>query len=83
MEPIRLQAIEKQLEGQAVAHPTVWAQSIAPILQAGMADFRPPSDFRASSGYRQVSGRNLAYRILEEATNVCRWRGMASSQGSM
>ncbi len=100
MEPVRLQAVEKQLEGQAV--DTVGAQFIAPArnvgagthkghpymgaqlqsaLQAGMADFRPPSDFRASSGYRRVSGMNLAYRVLEEAINVSRWRGMVSSEG--
>ena len=97
MEPVRLQAVEKQLEGQAVGaqfiaparnvgagthkgHPYMGAQ-LQSALQAGMADFRPPSDFRASSGYRRVSGMNLAYRVLEEATNVSRWRGMVSSEG--
>ena len=42
--------------------------------KSGMADFQPPSDFRASSGYRKISGINLAYRALEEATNISRWR---------
>ena len=50
-------------------------------LQVGMADFRPPSDFRASSGYRRVSGMNLAFRALEEAANVSHWRNMVSSEG--
>ncbi|TMB82589.1 MAG: hypothetical protein E6J44_09835, partial [Chloroflexi bacterium] len=68
MEPVRLQAVERQLEGQAVPDAAVWTQFVAPLLQAGIADFRPPSDFRASSSYRRASGMSLAYRVLEEAT---------------
>jgi CO/xanthine dehydrogenase FAD-binding subunit len=78
MEPVRLQSVERQLQGQPAA-----AQSIMPALEAGWQEFQPPSDFRASSGYRRASGMNLAYRVLEEATNVARWRGMVSSEGGM
>jgi xanthine dehydrogenase iron-sulfur cluster and FAD-binding subunit A len=47
-----------------------------------MADFRPPSDFRASADYRRVSGTSMAYRALEEATNNALRGDMASSEGS-
>ena len=70
MESVRLQAIERQLEGQAVLDAAAWTQFVAPVLQAGIADFRPPSDFRASSSYRRASGMSLAYRVLEEATSL-------------
>jgi xanthine dehydrogenase iron-sulfur cluster and FAD-binding subunit A len=65
-----LQVVERQLEGQAVPNGAAWTQFVAPVLQAGIADFRPPSDFRASSSYRRASGMSLAYRVLEEATSV-------------
>ena len=85
MEPLRMHAVEKQLVGQPVESDTTAqnAETRMPIaqlqraVQAGMADFQPPSDFRASSDYRQESGMNLAYRALEEALNISRWRGMA------
>jgi xanthine dehydrogenase iron-sulfur cluster and FAD-binding subunit A len=92
MAPVRLQAVEMYLEGQPVGpashigdvsnqgNPIDTKQLLA-ALQAGMADFQPPSDFRASSGYRRVSGGNLAFRALEEATNISRWRSMVSSEG--
>jgi CO/xanthine dehydrogenase FAD-binding subunit len=83
MEPVRLYAVEKLLEGQPVPDAAAFAQHIKPILQAGMADFRPPSDFRASSGYRRVSGENLAFRVLEEAINISNWRATVSSEGGM
>jgi xanthine dehydrogenase iron-sulfur cluster and FAD-binding subunit A len=50
-------------------------------LQAGIASFQPPSDFRASSDYRYVGGGNLAFHALEEAANIARWRSMVSSEG--
>jgi CO/xanthine dehydrogenase FAD-binding subunit len=78
MEPVRLQSVERQLQGQPAD-----VQLIAPAVQAGWQEFQPPSDFRASSDYRRVSGMNMAYRVLEEATNVARWRGMVSSEGGM
>jgi CO/xanthine dehydrogenase FAD-binding subunit len=84
MEPIRLNAVERQLEGQPVNQAgtnLLDVQRLASVLQAGMAGFQPPSDFRATSGYRRVVGMNLAFRVLEEATNVSRWRNMVSSEG--
>jgi CO/xanthine dehydrogenase FAD-binding subunit len=83
MEPVRLHAVEKQLEGQPVPDSSALVQFITPILQAGMADFRPPSDFRASSGYRRISGMNLALRVLEEAINISHRRATVSSEGGM
>ncbi len=86
MEPMRMQAVEKQLEGQPVANPAsangaLDTQRLFAGIQAGMANFSPPADFRASSGYRRASGMNLAFRVLEEATNISRWRNMVSSEG--
>ena len=83
MEPVRLHAVEKQLEGQPVPDSSAFIQHITLVLQAGMADFRPPSDFRASSGYRRISGMNLALRVLEEAINVSHRRATLSSEGSI
>ncbi|TMC20764.1 MAG: hypothetical protein E6J34_11605 [Chloroflexi bacterium] len=80
MEPVRLQAVEQQLEGQR-AHP-VDSQRLLSIVQNSMMAFRPSNDIRASSGYRRVSAKHLAYRVLEEATNVSHWRStVASSMG--
>ncbi len=86
MEPMRMQAVEKQLEGQPVANPAsangaLDTQRLFAVIQAGMANFSPPADFRTSSGYRRASGMNLAFRVLEEATNISRWRNMVSSEG--
>ena len=83
MEPVRMQGVEKQLEGQVAMNAgdtTINTQLLVSALQAGMADFQPPSDFRASNGYRKISGVNLAFRALEEATNISRWRNMVSSK---
>jgi CO/xanthine dehydrogenase FAD-binding subunit len=86
MEPVHMQAVEKQLEGQPAVKPEsanslLDTQRIFDAVQAGMPNFSPPADFRASSGYRRVSGMNLAFRVLEEAANISRWRNMVSSQG--
>jgi CO/xanthine dehydrogenase FAD-binding subunit len=78
MEPQRLHTVERQLQGQRAD-----VQAILPAVQANWSEFQPPSDFRASSDYRRASGLNLAHRVLEEATNVARWRGMVSSEGGM
>ena len=83
MGAVRLQAVERQLEGQPAPSAAAWTQFITPILQAGMVDFHPPSDFRASDGYRRASGTSLAYRVLEEATNVSHWHGMVSTEEGM
>jgi CO/xanthine dehydrogenase FAD-binding subunit len=82
MEPVRLHGVEKQLAGLPAMHPentTINVQQLVAALQAGMADFQLPSDFRASSSYRRVSGMNLALRALEEATTISRWRNKVSS----
>lgn len=82
MDPLRVQSVERQLEGQPVTQlsQSVDSQRLIAALHAGMTEFRPPSDVLASNGYRRVSGMNLAYRVLEEATNVALWRGMVSSE---
>jgi CO/xanthine dehydrogenase FAD-binding subunit len=83
MEPVRMQSIEKQLEGQVAMNEgdtSINTQVLVSALQAGIADFSPPADFRASGGYRKISGVNLAFRALEEATNISRWRNMVSSK---
>jgi CO/xanthine dehydrogenase FAD-binding subunit len=79
MEPVRLYAVERCLEGQPIGEP-LNLQALFAAVQAGIADFRPPSDTYASSGYRRVSGANLAYRALEEAINAACWRGVVSSE---
>jgi len=85
MEPVRIEAVEKQLEGGAVAtsgdaNTALDTQQIIAAIQMGMADFSPPEDFRASAAYRRVSGMNLAFRVLEEAATISRWRNMVSSK---
>jgi CO/xanthine dehydrogenase FAD-binding subunit len=77
MEPVRLHAVEQALQGQRATlsdapDAPLNMQQLVSALQAGMADFTPPSDFRASSGYRRISGLNLALRTLEEATHISR-----------
>jgi CO/xanthine dehydrogenase FAD-binding subunit len=81
MEPIRLESVERQLEGQPVADNHEESQRLLVVLREGIASFRPPSDFRASSGYRRVSGMNLAYRAFEEAMNTSHWHSVISSEG--
>lgn len=83
MQPVRVRAAEKRIEGQPVVNAAELAQFIAPILQAAMADFNPPSDFRASNGYRRTSGLNLAFRALEEAINISRQPIVSSSRGDI
>jgi len=79
MEPVRLYAVERCLEGQPIGEP-LNLEALFSAVQAGIAEFRPPSDIRASGGYRRVSGANLAYRALEEAINAACWRGVVSSE---
>lgn len=79
MEATRIYSIERQLEGQPANLP-VNGQQLHSALEACMAEFRPPSDPLASSGYRRVCGMNLAYRALEEATSVASWRSVVSSR---
>ncbi len=79
MEPVRVSAVERLLEGQAIM-TTDNRQLIRDTIQTGMSEFRPPSDARASSGYRRVCGTSLALRALEEATSIAQWRGIVSSE---
>lgn len=79
MEPVRVSAVERLLEGQPVAHAGD-NQKLFEIIRAGMTEFRPPSDARASSGYRRVCGTNLALRAIEDATGIAQWRGVVSSE---
>jgi CO/xanthine dehydrogenase FAD-binding subunit len=86
MEPIRMEAVEKQLEGQPTdlsggTNAALDTQRIISAVQTGMANFSPQADFRASSGFRRVSGMNLAFRTLEEAATISRWRNMLSTRG--
>jgi CO/xanthine dehydrogenase FAD-binding subunit len=76
MEPIRLFAVERALEGQSIDDAT----SIMTAVQRGMAEFRPPTDVRVSGGYRRVSGAKLAQRVLEEATYLARHQGLLVAQ---
>ncbi len=78
----RIGAIEQQLAGQPVSTTDAWSKQVGSVVQSGMADFNPPSDFRASNEYRQISGATMAYRALEEATNNALRSSMASSEGS-
>jgi CO/xanthine dehydrogenase FAD-binding subunit len=80
MEPMRLLATERQLEGQAIPDAGI-AQLLVAALNAGIAEFRPPSDFRASSGYRRACGTNLAFRVLEEAMHISRGYNAVSPEG--
>ncbi|HZR41853.1 MAG TPA: FAD binding domain-containing protein [Ktedonobacteraceae bacterium] len=80
MEPIRLQAVERLLEGQPVTNP-VNSQMLQAAVRAGIAEFRPPTDPLVSGAYRRVSGVNLGYRVLEEAVNIALWRSKVSSEG--
>lgn len=81
IEPVRIQAVEQQLEGQPSIYPGD-SQRLFTVLKAALAEFQPPSDMLASSGYRRVSGTNLAYRALEEAIQIAHWRSAASSRES-
>jgi len=83
LKPVRMPGVEKQLEGQVAMNEgdtSINTQILVSALQVGMAEFSPPADFRASGGYRKTSGVNLAFRALEEATNISRWRNMVSSK---
>lgn len=86
MESVRFEAVEKHLEGQPVelmsgANAALDTHRIISAVQAGMANFSPQNDFRASTEYRRISGTNLAFRALEEAATISRWRNMLSTGG--
>ena len=81
MEPVRIHAVEQQLEGQSALHSGD-SQRLLAVLKSGMTEFLPPSDTLVSSGYRRVSGMSLAYHVLEEAIKVSHWRHVTSSRES-
>jgi CO/xanthine dehydrogenase FAD-binding subunit len=83
MAPVRLESLEKQIEGRPAFDFSAAPQWFAAVLQEGLASFRPPSDFRAGGAYRRSAGKNLAFRAIEEASNVARWQSRISSEGSM
>ncbi len=68
MEPTRMLTLERSLEGQHIDD----SKSILTAIQAGMAEFRPPTDVHVSGGYRRVSGVKLAQRGVEESTYLAR-----------
>ncbi|GHO43202.1 FAD binding domain-containing protein [Ktedonospora formicarum] len=78
MEPVRISAIEQQLEGQPANAP-LNVSHLQALVRNGMPLFRPPSDARVSGGYRRVSGVRLACQVLEEAMNVAHWRSSVAS----
>ncbi len=83
MEPVRLPGVERQLEGQSAMNAdsnTINTQLLVSALQAGMADFQPPPEMRAISSYQRGTAINLAFRALEEAVTISRWRRMVSSK---
>ena len=78
----RMFVIERQLEGKPVPAADARSKQVESVVQAGMADFHPPSDFRASDDYRRISGANMAYHVLEEAISNALRGDNASSEGS-
>ncbi len=81
-ESVRLLAAERHLEGKAVGQP-LDTQVMFHAVQLGIASFRPPQDLRSSSGYRRFGGMQLAFRVLEEASNTAYWRSTVSSERAL
>ncbi len=79
MEPVRMYAVERYLEGKPVVQP-LNGRALLDALRGGMNAFRPPADSLVSSSYRRVSGLSMAYRALEEAMTVAHWRSVVSSE---
>ncbi len=73
MEPMRVHAVERQLEGQPIENIAEEAQLLT-ILHHGLVEFRPPSDPQASSGYRRICSVPLAHQALTEAMKIAHWR---------
>lgn len=83
MEPVRLAGVERQLQGQSAMNAgsnTINTQLLVSALQAGMADFHLPPDSHTGSSYQRTAAMNLAFRALEEAVTISRWRRMVSSR---
>ena len=80
MEPIRLLTTEGLLEGQPLVDDSA-GQRLREAVEASITAIRLPADFRASSGYRQASGMNLAFRVLEEAIEMYHGQRAVSLEG--
>ena len=76
MEPVRMLAVERALEGQSIDDTS----NILTALQRSMVEFRPPTDVLVSGGYRRAIGAKLAQRVLEEATYLARHQGLLAAQ---
>jgi probable selenate reductase FAD-binding subunit len=77
MSPVRLDAIETALYQQAPDET-----SIAAAVSAGLADFNPPPDFRASPEYRREVAGVLARRALGQCADVAKWKQLMSGGSS-
>jgi len=83
IEPLRLAGVERQLEGQSAMNAdsnTINTRLLVSALQSGMADLQPQPAMRVGSNYRRTAAINLAFRALEEAVTISRWRRMVSSK---
>jgi probable selenate reductase FAD-binding subunit len=76
MSPVRLDAIETVLYQQAPDETSIAAVS------AGLADFNPPPDFRASPEYRQEVAGVLVRRALQQCAEAAKWKQLMGNQGS-
>lgn len=81
-EATRIQTVEQQLEGKPVlnARDPATMQAFIEALKMGMSSFRPEGDYLATNGYRRVSGINLVYHALEEATQIACWRTVVTTE---
>ncbi len=77
MSPVRLDAAETALYKQAPDEARIVA-----AVSAGLADFNPPPDFRASQEYRQEAAGVLARRALQQCAEAARWKQLMGNQGS-
>ncbi|HEY7126913.1 MAG TPA: FAD binding domain-containing protein [Ktedonobacterales bacterium] len=77
MSPVRLDAAETVLYQQAPDETR-----IAAAVSAGLADFNPPPDFRASPEYRKEIAGVLARRALQQCADAARWKQLMGNQGS-
>ncbi len=75
MEPQRLLAVERLLEGKHMDD----TQGLLAALQMGMNEFRPPTDALVSGGYRRVSAVKLAQRAIEEALYNARLQAVSTT----
>ncbi len=77
MMPVRLHKTEAALHSQALDEAR-----IAAAVSAGLADFNPSPDFRASPEYRQEVAGVLARRALQQCAEAARWKQLMGNQGS-